>query len=131
MNTLTAETLNHEGVLALRNAIVEQAAHDYIRHYNVDGPQSSFITAIERWFRSSQFEDLGTGCSGEWFIENLREHVINGKKSKNKRVIQKGRTKNRDLEDLKYKYEYQKQIKKIEEYSKIQAEKRRNNRKWI
>lgn len=78
MKIENSNTLNHQGVLALRNAVVEQAAKDYIKHYNLDGNQSSFILTLEKWFRSDKFSDLDTEHSGEWFIKNLRELVSAG-----------------------------------------------------
>lgn len=87
---LTVENMSHEGALALRNAIVEQAAHDYVKYYRSDVPNSGFIIALERWFLSPRFDVLGTGCTGEWFINELRKLSISGEKSGNKRIIQKG-----------------------------------------
>ena len=75
---LKGQELNHQGVLLLRNAIVKQAAADYLKHYNTSGNQSSFILTIEKWFRSRQFDALCTGVSGEWFIKNLREMAEQG-----------------------------------------------------
>lgn len=71
---------NEQGVLALRNAIVEQAAKDYLKYYNTKGPQSSYVISIERWFRSVAFAGLATGYSGDWFIRNLREMAEKGEK---------------------------------------------------
>lgn len=76
---MEANELNIIGVLNLRNAIVEKAAEDYLKYFNVNGERQSLeIITIERWFRSNKFEILATGYSGEWFIKKLREMAREG-----------------------------------------------------
>lgn len=73
------------GVLALRNAIVIQAAKDYLQHYEKNKPNSKHIANLEKWFRSYDFELLGTGIDPEWFIEQLRKMSDNGEKIGNRK----------------------------------------------
>lgn len=96
---------NEEGIIKLRDAIVEQAAKDYIaikkyilRHFNKPCTEKKWeLENITRWFRSSNFDDMKTGCSGDYFIKKLdemveddmqvaRKRVENGRKKTNIRV---------------------------------------------
>lgn len=86
------------GVLALRNAIIQQAANDYVKYYNPNKTeQSSYIDTLERWFKSHKFDDLCTGYSGQWFIDKLRELAVEGKKPGEKVRLEKDREKRMEV----------------------------------
>lgn len=85
---------NEEGILNLRDAIVQQVAKDYIttKKYILKHPnkpctaQKSELEIITRWFYSNKFEDLKTGCSGDYFIRKLDEMVEEDLKPTRKRL---------------------------------------------
>lgn len=76
--------MNPIGMTALRNAIVEQAAKDYLKNYRDEEHKSSYIKSIEKWFLSPNFDALATGYSGEYFLRKLREMSNSGKKIGNR-----------------------------------------------
>lgn len=81
--------INDHGILELRNAIIIQAAQDYLRHYIPNSSnQPVEIMSLENFFRSTRFAMMGLGVSGEWFIKNLR--VL--KEEKNSRIKKKSQT---------------------------------------
>jgi len=81
--------LDMKGVLALRNAIVKQAAKDYIKYYVMGANKQPLeVRSIERWFLSPQFDLMNTGYSGKWFIKNLQEMATAGISIKHRDRVQ-------------------------------------------
>lgn len=75
--------INYEGLLRLRNAIVEQAAKDYViakrkllAHPELDLHRTAAYgecMMLERWFLSTRYSDLVPNISGQWMLDRLNE----------------------------------------------------------
>lgn len=73
-NEVKNMSYNVEGVLNLRNAIVIKAADDYLRAKTAiagTGLRSPEAEKIKKWFIEGGFNDLETGISGEYIIDEL------------------------------------------------------------
>lgn len=72
---------NEEGLLRLRNAIVEKAAKDYLyeRKYELshkDGGSifhKSEIESLRKWFLGAGFESMGLKIEGSFLLHKLDE----------------------------------------------------------
>lgn len=86
--------IHEDGFVFLRNAIIEQAAKDYVKakEHILAHPNKKCIDErieldnLTRWFKSRNFSDLGLGISGEYFIEKMDELAASGWKPMHKRV---------------------------------------------
>lgn len=85
---------NKDGILMLRNAIVESVAKDYIntKTYILKHPyqpctaQKSELERLANWFRSSKYDDMDLGISGDYILKKLDEMVENNVKPIRRRV---------------------------------------------
>lgn len=87
---------NIDGIYALRNAVVEQAAKDYISlkkevirlenqrptiKRNIDLEiRSSQLEHLKKWFKSEDFDNLGLNYTGDYYIRKLDYIVEHGSK---------------------------------------------------
>lgn len=79
---------NSDGILYLRNAIVEDAAKEYLslkksiakleklknpRKWKLNELETkrSRLEYLKKWFRSEDFDCLGLKLSGKWYLEQL------------------------------------------------------------
>lgn len=70
-----------DGVLRLRNAIVEKAAEDYLSAKKAiagTSIRSTEAEAIRKWFLFGGYNDLETGVSGAYIIKEL-DKIAEGK----------------------------------------------------